>query len=170
MEGIREVAKFMAIAARTAPKAVGRDFLQIRIIEGDEVRKLADAMVKFGDEGGRKGFDRDAKGVRNSDAVVLIGLKDAEPVGLNCGACGLNSCSELKPEEKKEFRGPQCAFRILDLGIAIGSAAKTASLFNVDNRIMYRAGTAARKAGFMDADLVVGIPLSATGKNIFFDR
>ncbi|HUT83510.1 MAG TPA: hypothetical protein VMX95_02580, partial [Thermodesulfobacteriota bacterium] len=107
MEGIREVAKFMAIAARTAPKAVGRDFLQIRIIEGDEVRKLADAMVKFGDEGGRKGFDRDAKGVRNSDAVVLIGLKDAEPVGLNCGACGVNSCSELKPEEKKEFRGPQ---------------------------------------------------------------
>jgi len=160
----------MAIAARTAPKAVGRDFLQIRIIEGDEVRKLADAMVRFGDEGGRKGFDRDAKGVRNSDAVVLIGLKDAEPVGLNCGACGLNSCGELNPEEKKECRGPQCAFRILDLGIAIGSAAKTASLFNVDNRIMYRAGTAARKAGFMDADIVVGIPLSATGKNIFFDR
>jgi uncharacterized ferredoxin-like protein len=170
MEGIKEVAKYMAIAARTAPKAVGRDFIQIRIIEGDEIMKLADAMVRFGDEAGRKGFDRDAKGVRNSDAVILIGMKDAEPIGLNCGACGFHTCSELKPEEKKEFKGPQCAFRILDLGIAVGSAAKMASLFNVDNRIMYRVGTVARKEDFMDADLVVGIPLSATGKNIFFDR
>jgi len=170
MEGIKEVAKLMAIAARTAPKAVGKDFLQVKIIEGDGIMKLADAMVTFGNEAGRKGFDRDARGVKNSAAVILIGMKDAEPVGLNCGACGLNSCDELKPEEKREFKGPQCSFRILDLGIALGSAVKMASLFNVDNRIMYRVGTAAREAGFMDSDLVVGIPLSATGKNIYFDR
>ena len=170
MEGIREVANLMAIAARTAPKAVGKDFMQVKIIEGDDIIKLGDAMIKFGDEAGRKGFDRDARGVKSSDAVVLIGMKDAAPVGLNCGACGFNSCAELKAEEKREFKGPQCAFRVMDLGIAIGSAVKTASLFNVDNRIMYRAGTAARQAGFVDADLVVGIPLSATGKNIYFDR
>jgi len=36
-------------------------------------------------------------------------------------------------------------FKLLDLGIAIGSAVRTASLLNVDNRIMFRAGTAARK-------------------------
>lgn len=170
MEGIKEVAKLMAIAARTAPKAVGKDFIQTKIIEGNDLIKLADAMVMFGDEAGRKGFDRDARGVKNSDAVILIGTKDAEAIGLNCGACGLNNCSDLKPEEKREFKGPQCAFRLLDLGIALGSAAKIASLLNVDNRIMYRVGTAARKAGFIDADIVVGIPLSATGKNIYFDR
>lgn len=170
MEGIKEVAKFMAIAARTAPKAVGKDFLKIAILEGEDIIKLAEAMLKFGVESGKRGFERDAKGVRDAEAVVLISIKEAEPIGLNCGACGFNSCSDLKPEERKEFKGPQCAFRLLDLGIALGSAAKTASLFNVDNRIMYRVGTVARKEGFIEGDLVLGIPLSATGKNIYFDR
>jgi uncharacterized ferredoxin-like protein len=69
-----------------------------------------------------------------------------------------------------EFRGPQCAYRLLDMGIALGSAVKTASLLNVDNRIMYRTGAVAREMGLIDADVVVGIPLSATGKSIYFDR
>jgi uncharacterized ferredoxin-like protein len=56
------------------------------------------------------------------------------------------------------------------MGIAIGSAVKTASLHNADNRIMYRLGVVAREAGLVDWDFVMGIPLSATGKNIFFDR
>jgi uncharacterized ferredoxin-like protein len=56
------------------------------------------------------------------------------------------------------------------MGIALGSAVKTASLLNIDNRIMYRAGVAAREMGLIDADFVMGIPLSATGKSIYFDR
>jgi uncharacterized ferredoxin-like protein len=43
-------------------------------------------------------------------------------------------------------------------------------MLNADNRIMYRAGVAARDMGLVDWDFVMGIPLSATGKNIFFDR
>jgi uncharacterized ferredoxin-like protein len=35
---------------------------------------------------------------------------------------------------------------------------------------MYRVGAAARDMGLVDWDFVLGIPLSATGKNIFFDR
>jgi uncharacterized ferredoxin-like protein len=35
---------------------------------------------------------------------------------------------------------------------------------------MYRAGVVARKAGLCDCDMCMGIPLSVTGKNIFFDR
>jgi uncharacterized ferredoxin-like protein len=49
-------------------------------------------------------------------------------------------------------------------------AVKTASILNVDNRIMYRAGVVAREMGLVDADFVMGIPLSATGKSIYFDR
>jgi uncharacterized ferredoxin-like protein len=56
------------------------------------------------------------------------------------------------------------------MGIALGSAVKTASLMNVDNRIMYRAGVAARGAGLIDADFVMGIPLSVSGKSIYYDR
>ena len=59
---------------------------------------------------------------------------------------------------------------VLDLGIAIGSAVKTASMLNIDNRIMYSIGATAMKMKLMDADMIIGIPLSATGKNIFFDR
>ncbi|MFH2100041.1 MAG: DUF2148 domain-containing protein, partial [Pseudomonadota bacterium] len=43
-------------------------------------------------------------------------------------------------------------------------------LLNVDNRIMYRLGVVARDLGLVDWDFVMGIPLSVTGKNIFFDR
>ena len=65
-----------------------------------------------------------------------------------------------------------CAIRMADLGIAVGSAVKTASVLNADNRVMYSAGVAARTMGLLGKDCTVafGIPLSATGKNIFFDR
>jgi uncharacterized ferredoxin-like protein len=56
------------------------------------------------------------------------------------------------------------------MGIALGSAVKTASMLNVDNRIMYRIGTVARETKVVDWDFVMGIPLAASGKNIFFDR
>ena len=58
----------------------------------------------------------------------------------------------------------------LDMGIALGSAVKIAGLMNVDNRIMYRIGVVAREMKLVDADFVMGIPLSVTGKSIYFDR
>jgi uncharacterized ferredoxin-like protein len=164
------VAELMALSARTAPKGVGQDYLEIRILGGDDISLLAERMVRYAEESGNKGFERDGENVRASGAVLLIGLKDARPAGLNCGACGLDSCSDLKPVEKKQFKGPQCALRILDLGIALGSAVKTASILNADNRIMYRIGVVARILGLAESEFVMGIPLSASGKNIFFDR
>ncbi|MEA3460081.1 MAG: DUF2148 domain-containing protein [Chloroflexota bacterium] len=170
MGKLRTVAELMAISARTAPKSKGEDFIVTEIVEGDDLQRLAEAMVAFGERTGRKrGFDRDAECVRRSDAVVLIGLKDAETAGFNCGACGAEKCIEINTFEG-EFKGPQCAFRLLDMGIALGSAVKTASLLNVDNRIMYRAGVVAREMDLTNADFVMGIPISATGKNIYFDR
>ena len=56
------------------------------------------------------------------------------------------------------------------MGIALGSAVKTAGMMNVDNRIMYRVGVVARELELIDADFVMGIPLSVTGKSIYFDR
>ncbi len=166
---MKTVAELMAISARTAPKSVGQDFVVTKIIEGNDVQALAEKMVEFGERTGKKNFDRDGANVRDSAVVLLIGLKDAKAVGLNCGACGFDRCPKLNTHEG-EFRGPQCAFRLLDMGIALGSAVKTASLLNVDNRIMYRIGVVAREMGLIDADYVMGIPLSATGKSIYFDR
>jgi uncharacterized ferredoxin-like protein len=168
---LRVVADLMAIAARTAPKSAGKDFVVIHTIEGEEVKALAEKMVEFGQRTGKKDFDRDGANVAASDVVVLIGLRDAQSLNLDCGACGAEACTALLINSfEGEFRGPQCAFRLLDMGIALGSAVKTASLLNVDNRIMYRAGVVAREMGLIDGDFVMGIPLSATGKSIYFDR
>lgn len=170
MNGIHTVAELMALAARTAPKSAGQDYVVIEIVEDPAtLQRLADDMVRYGQESGKKNFDRDGENVRRSAAVVLIGLKEAKTLGLNCGACGFEKC--LQPNTfEGEFRGPNCALRLLDMGIALGSAVKIASLLNVDNRIMYRIGVCARRLGLIDADFVMGIPLSATGKSIYFDR
>jgi len=170
MNAIRTVADLMAVAARTAPKAAGQDYVVIKVIEGDECQRLAEEMIKYGEATGKKNFDRDGRNVAASAAVILIGIKDASSVGLNCGACGFETCAERTAAERAEFVGPQCAFRLLDMGIALGSAAKMAGMLNVDNRIMYRAGVVARKMCLINADFVMGIPLSATGKSIYFDR
>ncbi|MGQ9512438.1 ferredoxin domain-containing protein [Thermodesulfitimonas sp.] len=160
----------MALAAKTAPKSLGQDYLVTRTLTGEAVGRLADAMVAYGRETGKKDFDRDGENIRRAAAVFLIGLKEAKPLGLNCGACGFARCEDAAPREGPEFRGPQCFWRAMDMGIALGSAVKTASLFNVDNRVMRRVGVVARRLGLIDADVVLGVPLAATGKNIFFDR
>ena len=172
MEAIEITARLMELSAVTAPKSKGVNFVQTRVLSGEVLSGLAQEMARFGESSGKKDFDRDAKGVARSEAVVLIGIKDAQPVGLDCGACGFTDCKRFQSQAPTagEFRGPACAFRLLDMGIALGSAVKTASLLNVDNRIMYRIGVVARRMGIVDWDFVMGIPLSATGKNIFFDR
>ncbi|NLA12088.1 MAG: hypothetical protein GX883_08185 [Firmicutes bacterium] len=169
---VETVAKMMALAARTAPKAVGFDFIEIKILTGSEIELVADEMFAYGREHGRRNYDRDGDNVRRSSAILLLALADAEPIRQDCGACGFATCSEMKAHyrEGSDFAGPVCSWRILDLGIALGSAVKTASLFNVDNRIMYRLGVVARKLGLIEGEHVIGVPLSATGKSIYFDR
>lgn len=169
-EIMKQVAGLMALSARTAPKSAGRDFISLKVIEGKDLDLLADEMVKYGEKTRKKNFDRDGKNVKESDALLLVSLQDPDTVGLNCGACGYSRCSELEEHEGPEFIGPVCAWRLVDFGIAIGSSVKTASMLNADNRILYRAGVVARRIGMIDGHVVVGIPISASGKNIYFDR
>ncbi len=167
---IKTVADLIELSAKTAPKALGLDFVVIKTVMGSDLQTLGQSMIEWGKETNDAMFIRDGNSVVKSEAVVLIGLKDPQVAGLNCGACGFDSCTQLQPDEHNQFKGPSCLIRVLDLGIAIGSAVKTAGIHNVDNRIMYRAGMIARKIKLIDSDFVMGIPLSTTGKNIYFDR
>ncbi len=169
---LQEIAGLMAVAARTAPKSKGEDFIEIKVLSKEKTAALSEAMLKYGEDSQKPNFDRDGKNVAHSDAVLLLALKNAAPLGLDCGACGYDTCIELEDKLTKgpEFSGPLCAWRLTDLGIALGSAVKTASLFNADNRIMYRIGVVALKSGIIDGEMAVGVPISATGKNIYFDR
>ncbi|UCE46103.1 MAG: hypothetical protein JSU93_03465 [Methanobacteriota archaeon] len=168
---VRLVGELMAVSARTAPKAAGQDYIEIRLADESERTALGTDMVSVGKERDISGFERDGQNVLDSDAVLLVGLMPHEGIGLNCGACGYSGCEEFNAQSHKgDFDGPSCAIRLLDLGIALGSAAKTAAEHNVDNRIMYRIGVSAKRLGMMESQLIHGIPLSAKGKNIFFDR
>jgi uncharacterized ferredoxin-like protein len=177
-DALIEAARLMLISARTAPKSGGKDDVRTALVTGLEKDRLAEEMEVIGRERGSNGFMRDARNVRDSEAVVLIGVNGLKKFGLNCGACGFGSCEEFARAVEKgkrglDYRGPTCIFKALDLGIALGSAVKTASILNVDNRIMYRIGTAALRLGYFgeaDVNVVMGIPLSAKGKNIYFDR
>jgi uncharacterized ferredoxin-like protein len=173
-EVLEELAKSILLAARTAPKARGVDDIVTALVEKEDIEILASTMERLADEKG-DGFTflkRDAANLRNSGAAVLIGVKSSGAAGLDCGACGFKTCAEMLNQQKVEveFIGPQCMFKYVDLGIAIGAAAAKAKDFCIDNRVMYSIGAAARVSRLMDADAIFGIPLSVTGKNIFFDR
>jgi uncharacterized ferredoxin-like protein len=173
-EAILEAAKLMLVSARTAPKSGGIDDIVLAIAYGKEKDEIAREMEKIAEERNTKDFQRDGKNLRDSQAVLLIGVKGPKSFGLNCGACGHVTCEDFEQAARRQgqdFVGPTCIFKALDMGIALGSAAKTASLLNVDNRIMYRVGTAAKRLGFLpEAHVLMGIPLSAKGKSVYFDR
>jgi len=175
---VMAVANLMALAARTAPKGKGVDTIIIRVLTGKELSTLAIRLSELGKKHGIGFFLRDAKNITASDACVLVGARGDTIVGVNCGACGYQTCADMvkecKTKKKKTtfFAGPNCAIRMADLGIALGSAVKTAQIHNVDNRIMYSGGVAAIDLGLLGKGCTVAyaIPLSVTGKNIFFDR
>jgi len=170
-KAVLDVARLMLLAARTAPKGRGIDDIETMILTGEEKNAVAKEMHKMAEKLGEH-WARDAKNVEQAQALVLIGLKGPKPLGTNCGACGYQSCTQLQQAGRKEgffFAGPTCI--IIDMGIAIGSAVKTAQIHNVDNRVFFRAGAAAYRLKLMpNCTIIMAIPLAATGKNIFFDR
>ena len=175
-DAVEMVARLMALSARTAPKARGIDVIKTMIVTGEEKKRLAGAMREYGEKNGAGFFVRDAGNVAASDACLLIGSLFDDTVSLDCGGCGYATCAEMLDAQRRmnlptPFRGPNCIVRMADLGIAVGSAVKTASIHNVDNRVMYTAGVGALSLGWLEGcGVAYGIPLRASGKDIFFDR
>jgi uncharacterized ferredoxin-like protein len=178
IEATRMTAMLMATAARTAPKARGVDSIKTLVLDREDVEKLAIEMERKAQNMPlhvASVLRRDAGNVRASICVLLIGVsglpkKIEKP--LDCGACGYDSCERMVKIKRQTniFTGPTCLFQAIDLGIALGSAAKLASELNVDNRMMYSIGIAAREKQLLDSDIIIGIPLSVTGKSPYFDR
>lgn len=161
---LKDIAEFMCIAARTAPKAKGMDNLVVIALTESDKKKVISHMKKIGKREKRPGCLRDAENIKNATQIVVIGTKKA-PIGLNCGFCGYPTCKALT-----KAKGV-CAYNSLDLGIALGSVVSIASDFHADNRLMYSIGIAAIEAGLLgNCVMAIGVPLSATGKNPFFDR
>lgn len=164
-EAVISIAKKIAIAARTAPKGKGVDNLEIVILTDDDIERLATAMCAIAENEGRTSFARDADNCRKSQAVMLFGTK-VQSLGLNCTFCGFQTCAE-----KDEHPTIPCFFNANDLGIAIGSAVSRAADNRIDNRVMYTIGYTATKMNLLPkCNIILGIPLSVSGKSPFFDR
>ncbi len=162
---LKDVAENMCVAARTAPKTRGIDNLVIAILTDTEKTQAIAAMKKIGERDSRPSFIRDAENIRDADYIAVIGTKKTV-LGLNCGFCGYPSCDELARTKSV------CSYNSMDLGIALGSAVSLAARSHIDNRIMFSIGKTVVELGLLGADVIqaIGIPLTATGKNPFFDR
>ncbi|HWR39787.1 MAG TPA: DUF2148 domain-containing protein [Patescibacteria group bacterium] len=161
-----QIAEFMCVAARTAPKGRGVDNLVTCIITGEEKTKLSAEMRRIAKEAEMQFFERDADCLDKAPLVVLLGEK-VKPMGVSpCGFCGYKNCGECAQGTGL------CAISVGDLGIALGSAVTTAALHHADNRVMFSVGKAAIQLGMLEEGVRIayGIPLSISGKSPFFDR
>lgn len=166
-EALLSVARAMCIAARTAPKAKGTDNLVTGIVvPGRDVEALAALMRRYARETEAGFYDRDAGCLEAAGACVLIGTRLARLGVPGCDLCGFAGCAE------SARAGARCAYNVGDLGIALGSAVSLAADHRVDCRIMFSVGRAAVELGLLGPDVAIahGIPLSVSGKSIFFDR
>lgn len=187
LDAVRHVAKLCAVAAMTAPKSGGQLFLKggtafietVIVEEKPTLKKLADWLRAQGDKHKEAIWYRDADTAEKLDLVLFIGLAEWYPPQYDCGACGFGTCAEFlqaRPKHQTEassdwqFDGPICQLRCIDLGIAVGSAAKTASLNNIDTRCQTRIAAAARHLQIIKADVAVALSMSVSHKNIFFDK
>lgn len=167
VRALEAVADLMCLAARTAPKARGLDNLFIAIIRGEEKAKVTARMREIAAADTKAlFFARDAANCDAAPLVVVVGTK-VGPLGIpHCGYCGHDNC------EACAKAGGRCAYNAGDLGIAMASAAAVAAAHHADNRMMFSFGKAAIEAGLLPPEIKIAfaIPLSATGKNPFFDR
>jgi uncharacterized ferredoxin-like protein len=184
---LQHVAGLCAAAAMTAPKSGGQLFLRGRppfietvwLADQAQQHALAAWLRARGRERQEPIWFRDASVCERVGGILFIGLADWYPPVYDCGACGYATCAEFldaTTAQRKaagqsfEFAGPTCNLRDIDLGIAVGSAAKTASINNVDCRCQTRVAVAARHTGLIRADVAVALSLSITHKAEGFDR
>ncbi len=162
-KAVIEACRKIMTAIRTAPKARGVDLIETAVVEGDDLKRLSEAMQSLHNETGRPVYDRDSKNILQGEAVILVGTRN-QTMGLNCGHCGWQYCAD------KPLTTP-CAFNEIDLGIAVGSAVSMAADMRLDTRVLFSAGMGAMKLDILKGcKSVLAIAVSASSKNPFFDR
>lgn len=162
---VKRLAEAVMAAARTAPKAKGRDLVEVAMVTDEDIERLSQTTIQLSEESGMKFLLRDAANILEAEAVLVIGIQsENSECGLNCGYCGYKGCAE-KPA------CTPCVMNGVDVGIAIGAACSKIADFRLDSRVMFSIGWAAKRLDILNgADLCFAIPLSSASKNPFFDR
>jgi uncharacterized ferredoxin-like protein len=106
-----------------------------------------------------KGFDDIL--LERKGSKLLVGVKTKKADKVNCGYCGLVNCKGFE-KALKQGKDVNCAFKIMDLGTALGSAYYTANKFNKEIEIKY---IDRKKNNFKECDLFYEIELKREFKN-----
>lgn len=164
-QAVKALAEAVMVAARTAPKAKGRDLVEIAMLTDEDIKRLSDMMLQVSEQTGLKFILRDAANILQAQALLLIGTRNpSEVCALNCGYCGFATC-QSKPCDVP------CVMNAVDVGIAIGAACSKIADVRLDSRVLFSAGWVARRMGVLpDVDIIFAIPLSSSSKSPFFDR
>ncbi len=164
---VLQAAERICTAARTAPKTKGIDHIVTCVLTGEDIETLAAQMERMAEPYNVAFFRRDAGNIRKAQAVVLVGTTESKR-GLNeiCGYCHFENCTACE-----KYNGA-CIYDALDLGIALGSMTAMSADCRVDSRVMFSVGRAAAELKILGENIkvVIGLPLSVSGKSPFFDR
>src|SRR5207245_9630415 len=184
---VENVAKMCAVSAMTAPKSGGqlflkgsKPFIETAIVKDKEtLHRLAEWLRARGTTLKNPIFFRDADTAEKVDLILFIGLEKWYAPLYDCGACGYGTCNEFRraspahhtaESQDWEFLGPICQIRCIDLGIAVGSAAKLASINNVDTRCQTRVAAAPRHLRINHSHLAVALTMSVTKKSTLLTK
>ncbi len=155
------ITDLMAISAKSAPKVEGISNLEIAILDDAEKEILAEEMFQLADEFNDESYSSLGINIESAERIMLIGLEDPSSIGLDCKACGFKDCAEFDEKSQKGiFEGPNCIFKVLDLGIALGSALKTAMMHNVRADVIIKGGLAAKDIGLSSSTVCLAIPVT----------
>ncbi|MEM2214875.1 MAG: DUF2148 domain-containing protein [Candidatus Nezhaarchaeales archaeon] len=136
--------------------------IDVSIINSKRKKELMKYMHQLAEELRDPLYEMDAQEIGKVNAILLIGLRDGgEVAGMNCGACGFQSCDDMLNNRRAGllYPGPTCIVKALCLGMVIGSFMKMYFTPYRDSLTMLRIGVAAKRLGFLKSDLVMGLLL-----------
>ncbi|MFO7791965.1 MAG: DUF2148 domain-containing protein [Candidatus Saliniplasma sp.] len=170
-EGMDLITKLIAVAAKNSPTALDESYLDISVLDEAEKEMLVEEMYQLSDERKDETFTDKGEEIENSDRVILVGLDDHAGLGIDCKACGYENCEKMEEAKQEEdiFVGPNCVYRIIDIGNALGYAIQNAYKNNVYARISIKGGLAAKNLGLSTSRVCLAIPISLESKKKLFD-
>lgn len=180
-ENLLPAAKVGALAALRSPR-VTPSSIKTEILTDEDVSPLCEILEIVG-EGNAFIHGDFLVGKRALEAgtpivELLLGVDGAiGDLAWNCGACGFNTCAEFNKyckENKSQgafYVGPNCNWKIFDLGMALSFAAAAIAEMSVECRVQASYGFAGLALGHLEGcSVATSISIGPAGESVWYDR
>lgn len=165
------IARLIAVAANNSPTSPDGSFIDISVLDDAEKEMLVEEMYQMADERGDETYTSKGEEIEDSDRIILIGLDKHKGLGIDCKSCGYESCEQMEQDDKKKdiFEGPNCLFRVIDIGTSLGYALQNAEKNDVNAKISLKGGLAAKNLGLSTSKLCLAIQINSDHDIFSFD-